>query len=291
MKLNNFTNYTYLIYAAVGSFCVAWAVSGWLTISTVGAPDLSKINIAKPTSAKPKLPDTSLILDKNIFKVSEGEIISETASAAQPGEQAAPVSTTFKGNLLGVLKGDGKSMAVVEYDGENYILTEGVEQKGLTLIETGYYDAVIRHGGKDHKLVLEMPDPAKLNQVKTNHNVTKTPKNVQPKAGKGDNVKISRQEVMKNLSDVNVIIKSVLIVPFEMNGEFQGYRVRRMARDSVLKKLGIKRNDVIMRLNGKSLESPTVFFDTLKNAENLSAITIDILRANKRITNYVEIEG
>jgi len=46
-----------------------------------------------------------------------------------------------------------------------------------------------------------------------------------------------------------------------------------------------------MRLNGKSLESPTVFFDTLKNAENLSAITIDILRANKRITNYVEIEG
>lgn len=295
-------NYRYLIYCSAAAFCLAWAVSGWLGMSTLGELNIQTGSASKQKVKKPVLPDTDLITSKNIFKARLGDAIvlsgnssdspSAASSASAPGS-SVPVSTTFKGTLLGVLTGENDGMAVIDLDGKKYILSLGVEQDGLTLTETGFYHVVVKQNGKEHKLVLQMPDAADLNNNKINPavkgNYSKTP--AAAKSGAGSAIKIKRDEVVKNLSDVNEVIKSVLIVPFEVNGEFQGYRVRRMTKDSILLKLGINRNDVIMRLNGKSLESPSVFFDALKNAENLSAITIDIMRGTEKITNYVEIEG
>lgn len=285
-------NFRYLIYGSAAAFCLAWAISGWLAMSTAGDISLPTVSAGKQKAKKPVLPDTDMITSKNIFKARLGELPVTVNNSAE-STASVPVSTTFKGVLLGVLTGDKKAMAVIDMDGKKYILQQDVEQEGITLIETGFYHAVIKYKGKEHKLVLQMPDEAKLTSGASKQK-GQYPKQVSGGSSsqiKGQNLKISRAEVVKNLSDVNEVIKSILIVPYEKDGVFQGYRVRRMARDSVLLKLGIKRNDVIMRLNGKSLETPTVFFDALKNAENLSAVTIDIQRQKERITNYVEIEG
>jgi len=249
--------------------------------------DISVGGGRKVSSKKVKLPDTDLILEKNIFKAQVGSAQADITS--NNAESSVPVSTTFNGVLLGVLEGDGKEMAVISYNDKKYILLKDVEQDGLTLIETGFYHAVIKQGNKEHKLILA---PSDNKNIKNMTKSTPFKERVPVKGTTGShNYKISRKEVVDNLSDVNEVIKSILIVPYEVNGEFQGYRVRRMTRNSILMKLGINRNDVIMRLNGKSLETPSVFFDTLNNAKNLSAVTIDLLRGRDRITNYVEIEG
>lgn len=196
---------------------------------------------------------------------------------------SAPVSSAFDGKLVGVLFGDEKSMAVISYKDKKIILNLDEEKDGLILEDVGYFHAVISENGeKKYRLVLKSDKSG---------GQTDSPTKMSSSTPTTEKYKISRKVVVEELSDVNSVIKSILIVPYERNGQFEGYRVRRMTNTSVLKKIGVKRNDVIMRLNGKSLETPAVFFDALKNAENLSAVSLDILRAGKKMTLYVEIEG
>lgn len=282
MKLNN---YSYLLYPFFIAIFLAWAITGYLSMKTSTGIPVSYDLKPEKKSSQVKLPDTELILNKNIFNA---EVSAATVAPASDDNRPATVSADsgFDGKLVGVLSGDDQSMALVEYKNKMYVLSLLEEQNGLTLLEVGYFDVVIEMGGERYKLVL------KAEGKDAPSNTTGRPVRLK-EAGTAQTqrAKISRKEVVEKLSDVNSVIKSVLIVPFERNGNFEGYRVRRMTNTSVLKKLGVQRNDVIMRLNGKSLETPTVFFDALKNAENLSAVSLDILRAGKKMTLYVEIEG
>jgi len=281
MKLNN---YIYLIYPVLIAFSLAWAVTGWLSMKT-SADTPSSYNLpVKAKESAPVLPDTELILTKNIFgAMVTQETLSEPA-VSNNAPAAAASDPGFDGKLIGTVTGDDESIAVLQYKDKNYILNLLEENEGLMLVEVGSFYAVITKGGERYKLLLKDESKSggpKKSAIKINESSAPTT----------ERLKISRKDVIEKLSDVNSVIKSVLIVPFERNGNFEGYRVRRMTNTSVLKQIGVQRNDVIMRLNGKSLESPTVFFDALKNAENLSAVSLDILRSGKKMTLYVEIEG
>jgi len=279
MAINKFA---FLLYPLAFAFCLAWAVTGWLSLKTSSSSPASYSAPAKSKTQSAKLPDTTFIIKKNIFnaEVSAAEIT--TNSTENTG--AAPVDSNFDGKLLGVLFGEDQAMAIISYKDKKYILRLDEEKDGLILEDVGYYHAVISKGGEKYKLILKSDKDAGSkggSSVRVDSSgASETTKS-----------KIPRKVVLEQLSDVNSVIKSVLIVPYERDGKFEGYRVRRMTNTSVLRKIGVEPNDVIMRLNGKSLDSPAVFFDALKNAENLSAITLDVLRGGKKTTIYVEIEG
>jgi len=277
-----FSKFGYLIYPVLGALCLAWAVSGFLHMK-ISPPEVSfSDSHAIAEKRRVKLPDSSLILEKNIFKaeVDADPIVSMQTDITAPNSTAS----AFDGRLLGVLTGDGKSLAVMSYNGKKYILHEGQQEDGLTLKEVGYFHAVVSERGQSYRIFLKTDDKKTGNTPGTVHKI-------ESKNTGSERFTVSRKEVVEKLSDVNSVIKSVLIVPYEKDGEFLGYRVRRMTNTSVLKKVGVERNDVIMRLNGKSLETPAVFFDTLKNAQNLSSISLDVLRRGNKKTIYVEIEG
>ncbi|ADD67287.1 Type II secretory pathway component PulC-like protein [Denitrovibrio acetiphilus DSM 12809] len=279
-------NYKHILYSAAVAFSLAWAVSGWVSMYMSGSYNVSIDVSSSKDTQKAVLPDTDLIIEKNIFDAEISEVvISDTETQTVEGVYT-PAAAGFKAALLGVLTGDEDAIAVITFNDKNYILRQGIAQDGLELVETGYFHVVVRFRGKDYRLILTADENGVPNKA------GKISAGATPAASADQtNFKISRKEVVEKLSDVNSVIKSVLIIPYERNGNFEGYRVRRMAGTSILKKLGVQRNDVIMRLNGRSLESPSVFFDTLKNAEDLSAVSLDILRSGKKMTIYVEIEG
>lgn len=62
-----------------------------------------------------------------------------------------------------------------------------------------------------------------------------------------------------------------------------------MTKDSVLRSLGLKNGDAIMRINGEELKSPEVLFSMLSSVENVSAVTLDLERAGQKKTIFVEI--
>lgn len=280
-------NYIYLLYPVLAALVLAWAVTGWITLKASSqSPKVYNTSVSDKKTEE-RLPDTGMILEQNVFKVmaSDQEVATPSVSASSAGKTSSATSDSgFDGKLIGTASGDEESIAVIEYKNKKYILNMLEEQDGLLLVELGSFYAIISKDNQRYRLVLTEEGKNKASKSAA--------VKVQDSAGPAtQRMKISRKEVVEKLSDVNSVIKSVLIVPFERNGNFEGYRVRRMTNTSVLKQIGVERNDVIMRLNGKSLESPSVFFDALKNAENLSAVTLDILRSGKKMTLYVEIEG
>ena len=279
MEINR---YAYIIYLVAFAFCFSWAVTGWLSFKGTSISPTSSSAPVQRKLVKTKIPDTRLIIQKNIFDAETSSQVIETTSAMMT---SAPVASGFDGTLLGVLFGDEQSMAVISHNDKKLILKLDEEKDGLILEDVGYFHAVISMNGEKYRIVLKSD--------KASGGKSGSPMKVDSSnsASTTKKFKVSRKLVVEELSDVNGVIKSILIAPYERDGKFEGYRVRRITNTSVLKKIGVIRNDVIMRLNGKSLETPAVFFDALKNAENLSAVSLDILRAGKKMTLYVEIEG
>jgi len=281
MRINT---YTYLLYPVLLALSLAWCVSGLLDMRT--SADFSpSLNIkTTKTAKKDTAPDINMILAENIFGAQKTSEVIASVETGETNESSAQAPSGFEGVLHGVVLSDEQTLAVFSTDGKEYVLRLDEEKDGITLVDVGYYHAVISRGGVQYRMVLKSDGDS---QKKAGASTVK----IHDTASTSENFKISRKEVVEQLSDVNNVIKSVLIVPFEIDGNFMGYRVRRMTNTSILNKIGVERNDIIMRLNGKSLDSPAVFFDALKNAENLSSISLDIMRAGKKSTIYVEIEG
>jgi general secretion pathway protein C len=277
MRINR---YAYLIYSLFFAISLGWFATGWMSYSSSAdfAPPVKKLS--GRTASAMKLPDRSLIISKNVFNA---EMTAPKADELIKTAESVMANSTFDGKLLGVVVSETQSMAIISYNDKKYILKLDEEKDGIVLDDVGLFHAVVSRGGERFRLILKSDGQGGAKSALT--------EKVTSVSGETQKVTIPRKVVVEELADVNKVIKSVLIMPFERNGKFEGYRVRRMTNTSVFNKIGVEKNDVIMRLNGKSLDSPTVFFDALKNAENLSSVSLDILRNGKKMTLYVEIEG
>jgi general secretion pathway protein C len=180
------------------------------------------------------------------------------------------------------------SFAIIKKpDGSNLVLRQGVEKDGIRLISAGETEVEIEQNGARSKLALDIKDPMAGQNQQTGASASSS----STTANGVDRRTIPRRTVVEKLSNINSVMKSVAINPYDREGKFVGYRLSRMKPDSALSQMGLISGDVIIRLNGKDLKNPTVFFDTLSNAENLSALTLDIERSMQKKTIYVEIKG
>jgi general secretion pathway protein C len=283
-------NYNYIIYPVAAGVFIAWTVTGFLQYRTVASVSINRENSGAQLNVNNE-PNTEFIVEKNIFKADVASVKgtldavgfepSVNPDGAQPAAQAA---NGLK--LVGVLKGSGESFAIIKKpDGSNLVLRQNVEKDGITLVSAGETEVEIEQNGVRSKLMLDIKDPmAGQNQQTGASSASTNPNGV-------DRRTIPRRTVVEKLSNINSVMKSVAINPYERNSKFVGYRLSRMKPDSALAQMGLISGDVIIRLNGKDLKNPTVFFDTLSNAENLSALTLDIERAMQKKTIYVEIKG
>jgi len=282
-------NYNYLIYPVAAGVFIAWSVTGFLQYRTTANVSLgaegrgARLNVSNE-------PDTEFILQKNIFKAEIASVkgtLDAVGFEPSVNPDGAPAQDTNALKLVGVLKGTGESFAILKKpDGKNLVLRQGFEKEGILLVSAGETEVELEQNGKRFKLTLDIKDPmAGQNQDKSSSASTASvPDGV-------DRRSIPRKTVIEKLSNINSVMKSVAINPYDRGGKFVGYRLSRIRPDSALVQMGLISGDVIIRLNGKDLKNPTVFFDTLSNAENLSALTLDIERAQQKKTIYVEIKG
>jgi len=278
------TRYVYLLYPLAVGICLAWAVTGFIRYG-VSAPQADVRPSADMRRAGDGRPDTGLIRQKNIFHA-DTSAVKNTLDAVgftpsfNPGQtlETGMTSAPSGMRLTGILKNPYLSYAIISMNNETVVLKQNVENKGLTL-KKAYSDHVeIARGASPVTLYL---DSSK------NSAVSRAAAPVPPNT---DRRSISRKDLVTNLSNVNSVMKAVQISPYERSGRFVGYRLTRLRPDSALFRLGLLSGDVIMRLNGKQLKDPAVFFDALANSENLSALTMDIERNKAKKTLYVEIK-
>lgn len=290
--MNNF-KIEYVFYPIVIGVMAAWALTGFMSSGNMipqnGSDQMQFGKIENPD------PDFGLIIQKNIFNADISTVKNTLDSVGfmpsggvdgSTGAGAAAGSNELV--LVGVIKGTYESFAILTYNGENIVLRQGIPKKKLVLKKVGKdYAVLLKEDGTTVKVKLN-PEPEDTAQAAA----PGAPGAPMPGAAPtSDQISVDRKVITDKLSDVNAIMKTAAINPFDRDGKFVGYRVTNIKPDSGLVSLGLMSGDVIMRLNGKEMSNPSIFFDALANSENLSALVLDIERNGVKKTLNVEIKG
>ncbi len=99
---------------------------------------------------------------------------------------------------------------------------------------------------------------------------------------------IDQREVSNALSNIDQLYTQIRAVPSFQGGKMSGMKILSVKRGSVFDKLGLRRGDVLQRINGLELDVRRGFeiFNQLKDAKSL---TVDLVRQGQPRTFEYEI--
>ncbi len=100
-------------------------------------------------------------------------------------------------------------------------------------------------------------------------------------------IAVSRQEVTESLSDLKSIMSQAVVRPFLSDGIQQGYIVSNIVPGSLYERLGLQNGDIIIDVNGKSLDSADDVLQLVNLMQSGGGISLNLMRGGQNETiNY-----
>ena len=97
-------------------------------------------------------------------------------------------------------------------------------------------------------------------------------------------MEFDRDEIEKRLeAELPLIMKEARFVPNMVKGRVSGFRITRLPSQSILSEVGIRRNDVVMKINEVELNSVEGMLDLYMKFRNESRFEVTIERSGKII--------
>jgi type II secretion system protein C len=176
---------------------------------------------------------------------------------------------TLKGVKLKALYFNGKSgFVILKEKGKTFFVDFGKLYKGYKLIRIGNNFAIFEKKGKRYKLELEKGKIKNTFSVKT-----KEPKPV---------IMVSKKTFDEYVSDFNKIWQNIGIVKTA-----KGYVITYIKPNSIFERIGLKKGDVLLEVNGRKLKNDADAWNLYKHAKEFNNFEIKILRNNReRILEY-----
>jgi general secretion pathway protein C len=224
----------------------------------------------------------SVIFERNLFGT-------EPIAVPADGEPASAGDTNVELRLLGTAEVDGRGYAVLEdvSGGREDVFAVGESIfDGPKLLSVGPGTAVILAGGR--KQTLEIATASAETQSPTESPSDKQPGRKSKTRVSPDAIKqtsptsylVERGEVEHSIQNLNQIATQMRAVPFLKDGAAIGFRVFNIHHDSIFERMGLKNGDVIQRVNGVELDSPTKALALLEDVQTTDEIRVDLLRDN-----------
>lgn len=254
---------------------------------TLALNDINEIISANPfklQNTKPVQEDElSTSGNGKMFTNKDGSTISNKDGNVAQAADTIDVAKD-KLELLGYAKEDKRILALIKLNDDVYVFSSEKEVKGYK-VKDAYMNILIliNAAGNEIELTMEdMADNLKASAVK----------DIKVKDSKKSgllNFKVSREDVIKELKDINSLMRTIYIGPYYNKNEFVGYRISRIRKDSILDKIGLQSGDVIVRINNDTVENPQKLLQLLSKISDVSAVKIDILRRGKKESLFIEI--
>ena len=184
--------------------------------------------------------------------------------------------------LKGIFDSTDKKLIVIKYRGKSYVLAMGEMIEGYKFTKI-YPDYVIfTKNGKEYELNLYKKGHK---EIKKAHLDTIIPNRIRKKSKaiekEGDTTYISRNLFNKYKSNFAEIQKNIGVVPYMEGGKLKGFKISFVRKGSDFDKLGVKRGDIILSVNGEPLNNFKVPMRIFNNLDTLTAATITIKRGNE----------
>ena len=228
------------------------------------------------------LSDYAVIYKRNLFNISE---------ISKPTTTSSKISSfKLKGTVVGseeftfciiedrskrkddlYQKGDKiQDMEVNEIMADSVILIRGAEKIVLYINEKGEETKT-----KDRTVVtasLTVPDFPSLENPSPNKWI------------------LSKEDLLRATSNVSQIMSGLKIKPNFSAGKMEGFRIDDIDDGSIALKMGIKKGDVVKKINGETIDSPKKIFEFYRNLERSNLIQLEVGRGDSTETLTYEIK-
>jgi type II secretion system protein C len=173
---------------------------------------------------------------------------------------------TLKGVKLKALYFNGKKgFVVLENKGKTFFVDLGKYYKGYKLIKIGNSYAIFEKNNRKYKLEME-----KIKNTK--FFIKEIP----------SKIVVSKKTFNKYLNDFNKIWNNIGIIKSK-----KGYLITFIRPNSIFEKIGLKKGDILLEVNGRELKSDADAWNLYKHAKEFRFFQIKILRNNKeKVINY-----
>ncbi len=220
-------------------------------------------------------------LERNLFGGAPAAPAGDTAPAT-----ANASAETFR--LRGTARVDDHAYAVIEdVDGgrqEVFAVGETVfDGPKLVAVEPG--KAVLARGARKTTLVLredESPPSEPRRQQSASGAAARGRSGIR-KTGENTYL-VDRREVEHSIENLSKIATQMRAVPYMRDGQTVGFRVFNIRPGSVFDRMGLKNGDVVQRVNGVELDSPTKALALLQDVQTTDEIRVDLLRDERPST-------
>ncbi len=187
--------------------------------------------------------------------------------------------------LKGIYNSKDKKVILVEYMGKSYALSLGEEIEGYKFSDLYPTYAVFTKDGKEYKLELFKEKKESQSSSSSKPNVLTTIPKTAAKSNKiereGDTTYIPKALFNKYRTNINEIQKNIGVVPNMEGGKLNGFKISYVKKGSDFDKLGVKRGDIILSINGEPLNNFKVPIEFFNNLDSITAATITVKRGNE----------
>jgi general secretion pathway protein C len=178
--------------------------------------------------------------------------------------------------VIGYILGE-PSAVILKYKRSTFVLTEGESQKGIKLLKVTTDYVLLEYNGKTLKVNIKKGKTEKRNS-----------KYVENKVG---NTKIISKALVEQLTqNYGQLLTQVDFTPYLRNGKTEGFRIRWIAPNSIITKLGFKQGDVILSVNDIPIRNTEDIFRIVQIIRNEPSLRVEILRNGERKTLEIKIE-
>ena len=228
---------------------------------------------ARVNKTRPGFENYQAIIDRDLF-----DTIEETeAKAPEPAVDLEKLEQTrldlkLWGTVAAKNAKDGIARAVIE---DQKAKQQGLYQVGdtiqaATISEIFRNSVVLDINGKKEKLTTSEKINARQNAGLPSGYRPEPPA---AQTGPEKQISLNRDRVDKALENLNQLMSEVKIRPYFQDGEPSGFIVANMARDSIVRDLGLKTGDIVTGINGqdiKTADDAMAFYERLRAGEKLS---------------------
>jgi general secretion pathway protein C len=213
----------------------------------------------------------------------------------KPRKKVSRLQSMKNYQLLSVFHSPTEDIVTVSKGSKTYVLAKGEKVDGFVFVGAGVNYAVFEKNGKEYRLLLKDMKSQELQDFvlerKKEENVKESAENNTSDIVIIDDTHrlVEKETIERYARDLKTIYKNIGLSEVRHNGTIEGFKVTFIRKGSLFAKLGLRRGDILLAVNGQPLNSYKAAFDIYKNIGDITDMTITIQRGNTTMELEYEI--
>ncbi|WP_201353976.1 type II secretion system protein N [Hydrogenimonas urashimensis] len=259
----------------------------WLGIFLFGA----KLGALVAEMFLPPLPQlecqSALSHPKERYPFAEAFGLKSSSARPKPSSRPAP-KVSLRGYQLTMTAIGEPSMAIIVHQRKSRLLTVGETIDGFRLTEV-YTDRVkLVKNGQSYWLTMKKSKSSIRTRPRPSVRGSRPSAYTEQIRHEGDTYYVPR-ELLEEMHDIKKIFKYISLKPIYRNNKMVGFGIAKVKKGSVFDKMGLRKRDIIEKIDGSPLTSETEAFKYFNKINELSSLSLTIKRGSEHKELHYEI--